>query len=457
MRRRDLLSAGGALIAGLVPFHHGRQRAKRGAAVALGHADWSPWGEQVQACFDVRQYGARGDGISFDDGAIVAAVEAAKKAGGGTVFFSPGVYRVANAREVTLRDCANITLFGPGALLRNDTYTGADGGVITFRGSSKNVAILGMGFEAATHSPNAYDNSLGFACEPPDSVQNILIRGCRFLRASNKHINIECPANNITIEHCYFEESLFNSPPLATPTRHGAVLLAFRRGFEHEISDVTIQNNYFTNNWEFAISIDQFEFPGNRAYLHDIHIAGNVFRNSTAGVWARGANIWITGNTFDNVGLSWLSSRYALDRSSGRFLSLFRSSAGQRPAPDNTIQMQRAAVVETDDARGVWILDNMFVNCATAQLSGALQPSDAVYVASGGSQGLQMVGNRAYEDHSLAGPLPPFACSTVAGSVCSGNQVLVGQRPPAIGPAPVWPDTTVLPSGLCPAPAPGGR
>ena len=47
---------------------------------------------------DVRDYGARGDGNTVDSGAINAAIEAAAKAGGGTVHVPPGRYLSASIR-----------------------------------------------------------------------------------------------------------------------------------------------------------------------------------------------------------------------------------------------------------------------------------------------------------------------------------------------------------------------
>jgi polygalacturonase len=45
-----------------------------------------------QTYFDVRQFGAKGDGATIDSPAINAAIEAAANAGGGTVIFPAGVY-----------------------------------------------------------------------------------------------------------------------------------------------------------------------------------------------------------------------------------------------------------------------------------------------------------------------------------------------------------------------------
>src|SRR3954454_17067665 len=42
--------------------------------------------------FNVREYGARGDGKSLDTAAIQRTLDACGKAGGGTVLFPPGTY-----------------------------------------------------------------------------------------------------------------------------------------------------------------------------------------------------------------------------------------------------------------------------------------------------------------------------------------------------------------------------
>lgn len=63
-----------------------------------------PWPERV---FDVRAYGAQGDGTADDTGAVLAALQAAGGQGGGTVFLPRGRYRLTQPlsipRFVTLR------------------------------------------------------------------------------------------------------------------------------------------------------------------------------------------------------------------------------------------------------------------------------------------------------------------------------------------------------------------
>lgn len=56
--------------------------------------------------FDVREFGAVGDGVSLDTGAINRAIEAAAEAGGGTVYFPAGTYA-----SFSLRLKSNIALY----------------------------------------------------------------------------------------------------------------------------------------------------------------------------------------------------------------------------------------------------------------------------------------------------------------------------------------------------------
>jgi polygalacturonase len=70
--------------------------------------------------FDVRQFGARGDGKTSDTVAIQAALDASGQAGGSTVKFSPGIYL---SRPLTLRTKTTVSLQKGATLLASPAQT----------------------------------------------------------------------------------------------------------------------------------------------------------------------------------------------------------------------------------------------------------------------------------------------------------------------------------------------
>jgi len=82
------------------------------ATVAAAAAASTPPGGLA---FDVRQYGAIGNGVTVDTAAIQQAIDAAATAGEGTVFFPPGRYLSGSLdlkSHVTLQLDAGATLLG---------------------------------------------------------------------------------------------------------------------------------------------------------------------------------------------------------------------------------------------------------------------------------------------------------------------------------------------------------
>ena len=61
---------------------------------------------QKAVAFDVRKYGAKGDGKALDSPAINKAIDAAAAAGGGTVLFPAGTYR-----SFSIRLKSNVALY----------------------------------------------------------------------------------------------------------------------------------------------------------------------------------------------------------------------------------------------------------------------------------------------------------------------------------------------------------
>ena len=70
--------------------------------------------------FDVRQFGAKGDGKTFDTAAIQKALDECGKAGGGTVKFSPGTYL---SQPITIRTKTTVLLEAGATLLASPTQS----------------------------------------------------------------------------------------------------------------------------------------------------------------------------------------------------------------------------------------------------------------------------------------------------------------------------------------------
>ncbi|MBR0668258.1 hypothetical protein GXW71_28150 [Roseomonas hellenica] len=91
--------------------------------------------------FDVTDFGATGDGVTNDRGAIQAAIDAAETAGRGTICFPAGTYNIGSGIDVT---AGNIHLVGAGKGATVIRSTFASGHVITFGNGVTQIFNLGL-------------------------------------------------------------------------------------------------------------------------------------------------------------------------------------------------------------------------------------------------------------------------------------------------------------------------
>ena len=119
--RREFLKMAGLTVAGsATALAHGAQAKAQG-----GRAVDPATGERL-VYFDVRRFGARGDGATVDSPAINAAIDAATGVGGGTVIFPAGVYA-----SYSIRLKSNVALFlqqGAAILAAPTPYDGLKSG-----------------------------------------------------------------------------------------------------------------------------------------------------------------------------------------------------------------------------------------------------------------------------------------------------------------------------------------
>ncbi len=89
---------------------------------------------------NVRQYGAKGDGVTIDSPAINRAIDAAASRGGGTVYFPAGTYA-----SYTIRLKSNVTLY-------------LDQGAILLAASTPREGLASGGYDAAEYQDPAIDS-----------------------------------------------------------------------------------------------------------------------------------------------------------------------------------------------------------------------------------------------------------------------------------------------------------
>jgi polygalacturonase len=147
---------------------------------------------QLPGVYDIRSFGARGDGKSVDSDAINEAIEAAAAAGGGIVDFPPGRYLSFSIRlksHVTIR-------FSPGAVLvAGDPSSGlgkydapepnpSDRYQDFGHSHWRNSLISGIDVEdVAIVGPGLIDGRGLTRAKPGDRLRNITISNCVFDRS----------------------------------------------------------------------------------------------------------------------------------------------------------------------------------------------------------------------------------------------------------------------------------
>jgi parallel beta-helix repeat protein len=133
-------------------------------------------GEQV---FDVKTYGAVGDGSTDDTGAIRSAIRAAS-ATGGVVFFPPGVFVLPG--RITCKSLNNVS----------------------FQGSGKSATVLKSAVPAGNPAKNGGPTMLSFSKCTNFSIRNITFDNNNIAAARRKcMVSVSC-STTFTISNCAF-------------------------------------------------------------------------------------------------------------------------------------------------------------------------------------------------------------------------------------------------------------
>ncbi|HWB54362.1 MAG TPA: glycosyl hydrolase family 28-related protein, partial [Tepidisphaeraceae bacterium] len=160
-------------------------------AVWVYSASAVAWAAQTPARFDVRAFGATGNGIADDQPAIIRAVEAVTKNKGGVLYFPYGVYRCARQagaqNGIEFDRVSNVTiLFDPGAVLLMDNLNPQTGGGdrghgILFCGPCENISLINASVKWAKRpTSRSMGDAFRFEGFPSDDrcISNIHFLNC---------------------------------------------------------------------------------------------------------------------------------------------------------------------------------------------------------------------------------------------------------------------------------------
>lgn len=296
-----------------------------GDAATKAYAD-----AQGTGWFNVKSYGATGDGVTDDTAALTSAVTAANTSGGGIVYLPRGTYVVASAWNA-LDNKRNIKLVGAGgsryttgpAVVLRSTYAA---GAATYMFSAQNstgIEIRDIAFEttAATSNTAQLWNVL--------NATDLTFSSCEFRNATGtarlgQGIYM-FGAKRVTIDRCTFEtfrSSMIGNNTTANVTVRDCYFNLYNVAIDAVGVQYTVQNCHFsddgtataincTANITSALTVQgcRFDNPGAVsgqivATGYGITIAGNYFAasNTTSAYAIRVPNyaygMKISGNRF---------------------------------------------------------------------------------------------------------------------------------------------------------------
>lgn len=238
------------------------------AIVLCSHPGFATAARAAQQSFDVKDFGATGDGKTLDTEAISKAIRAANAAGGGRVVFPPGVY-----------------LTGTFELLSNVTLDVEAGALIQ---GSKNVAdyapIQKYGF-GTTYGVNSTGEGGRLGIIVARKAENIAIIGQGVIDGSgDDFFDFQKPHYGMDFDPKYTRQGpdfmnsileLRDGPVETKPSGRPGTMIVFAESRNMLVRDVTFRN---APNWTFHIDHSQ------GIVVSGIHILNNLLLPNNDGI-----------------------------------------------------------------------------------------------------------------------------------------------------------------------------
>ncbi len=214
----------------------------------------------LSRCHDVRDFGARGDGVADDQPKLQAGLDRLAAEGGGTLYFSAGRYLL---NQGVLRYGSNVRLVADGdAVIVNGTRKTAHQMLVPRGRGVTNLTVSGLVFD---QRGDVYGNDGHSQCVSVEGVHGASLIGVEFRNVQTMAVWCETPGNEqtreIRIVGCRIRGSAAGGFSLFGNLRNSEIIGC-------DISDVM----------DDAIAVQ--DVPGSTGYPARIRIAGNVIRRA---------------------------------------------------------------------------------------------------------------------------------------------------------------------------------
>jgi hypothetical protein len=287
-----------------------------------GAPDWSTWdGWGQYNVFNVRDFGAKGDGSAPDDQFINAAATAASQAGGGVVYCPPGTYLLSSAVLLdnnTLLTGAFAGASSPGSgvstgltfftaatgMRTNGSYSSIMVANTQFGGTHLpgsivqwNIAVRDITFDNnAIGNPNGNNAAVFF-----EGVSGVTVERCQIYNCNQDAISVTSTPNAGT-NPPQGNVRILNNTIDVLPTRSGGSIQSGELSIRVErLSGVLIDGNIIGFNpplsWTPTWSNDGIDVPS----CDNVSVTNNMIQWCTDGVGTNNSiNVTVAGNVVTN-------------------------------------------------------------------------------------------------------------------------------------------------------------
>lgn len=207
--------------------------------------------------YNIKGYGAVGDGVTDDTQVIKDTLALIGAAGGGVLFFPSGIYRITSQIPVTQN---NLIITGNISTLFM-SYT-TDAALLLVSG--QNIRIDNLVFNSQSAYARNFSGSFIFT----NNAQNLVIDNCQFFNCPSACVHIRTDSTNISVTNCFIKDSKADGIHVVNGS-----------------NNVIVANNTLINTGDDSISVVWYD-DGDVAPNHII-ITSNLVLNSQK----RGINI----------------------------------------------------------------------------------------------------------------------------------------------------------------------